>query len=252
MSVQNIGKNTAEEFFETIIYMTAYNEARQQISEFTKDIDNPVLQEAIEGAAHVLVFGMVFKLIQLQEGFIDRVFATANTLIVLLITNPKNKIMNKLRTLKGFKLFSRFNLFGNTMNERVLTAQVVSDMVGNHVRGRSMSNNGSTHRVNSLSMVNDIRSSVYQRESLHMQFGSDMAKRYSETLLFKLFTKSFTPQDELVIKKILGRDTASALSIDEMNQVADFLYTKDSNGNPIGLSEAFVDLINGLGFLHNK
>lgn len=252
MSVNQIGKNSAEEFFETIIYMTAYNEARQYIREYTKDIDSPVLKEAIEGSMNVLVFGMVFKLIQMQEGLIDKIFNVASSLCVVLLVNPKNKIISKLKKIKGFKLFKRFNLFGDTMQERALIAQVVSDMAGNHLRGRSVVNTSSNNKLSTFEMVNQQKNTVYNREKLHLDLGNAMASRYSETLLFKLLTKSFTSKDELLIKKILGRDTASSLNIDDLNQVADFMYSTDSNGNPVGLSEAFMDLVNGLGFLHNK
>ena len=56
MSLGQMGKNSANEFFETIIYMTAYNEARDRIKDYTESIENPILKEATESALNVAVF----------------------------------------------------------------------------------------------------------------------------------------------------------------------------------------------------
>lgn len=251
MSLQNIGKNTAEEFFETIIYMTAYNEAREEIANYTKDIDSPVLQEAVEGAMNVLVFGMVFKLIQTQEGFIEKIFTVASSLIGALLVAPMNLIKNKLRKLKGVKLFRRLGFFGSTLQERATISNTVATFTNSLMTAQNATNT-SSNQVSVYDTVMATKNSIYQRENLHMGLGNNMSSRYNETLLFKLLTKSFTANDELLVKKILGRDTASVLNMEDLNKVADFMYTTDTEGNPIGLSEAFIDLVNGLGFLHNK
>ncbi|MCD8477290.1 MAG: hypothetical protein LRY68_04780 [Sulfurospirillum sp.] len=99
-------------------------------------------------------------------------------------------------------------------------------------------------------MYNDTKQTLYQRENLHMQFGNAMASRYNETLLFKLFTKSFTANDEMLIKKILGRDTGAVVNVEDLNQVADFMFVKDTNGKVTGLSEAFYQLVNSLGYIN--
>ncbi len=251
MSLKNVGENSAQEFFETIIYMTAYDEARTQISSYTKDIDNPILQEAIEGAMNVLVFGMVFKLIQTQESFINYIFDVSSSVITALLIAPMNKIKNKLRKVKGVGLINRLGIFGSTLQERATISQTVATLASNQIRGQGVQNtsNGQTSTFDTVMKTKD---TLYNREKLHMDLGSNMAGRYNETLLFKLLTKSFTPSDEMLVKKILGRDTAAAINMEDLNKVADFMYATDTSGNPIGLSEAFVDLVNGLGFLHNK
>ena len=136
------------------------------------------------------------------------------------------------------------------MSDRIGIAQVVSSHAGNQIRSQGVVNSNNASQT--FDAVNTTRQTLYQRENLHMQFGGQMASRYNETLLFKLFTKSFTANDEILIKKILGRDTATALNVNDLNQVADFLFVKDTSGNIMGLSEAFFSLINGLGYVHNK
>mgnify|MGYP001774366574 CR=1 FL=1 len=252
MSLNQIGKNGTEEFFETILYMTAYNEAREQISEFTKDIDSPVLREALEGAMNVLVFGLVFKAIQTQELLISVIFEKTSLIITALLVAPLNKIKQGLKRFKGAKFFRRLGFFGNERIEKVQSAQVVATLSQTLIHKENVLNSSSNQHMQMYNLVNTQKNTMYNREKLHMDMGGKMASRYNETLLFKLLTKSFTPQDELLMKKVLGRDTASTLNMDDLNQVADFMYTTDSNGNVIGLSETFMDLVNGLGFVHNK
>ena len=132
-----------------------------------------------------------------------------------------------------------------------MTAQVIATHVGS--KNMSHATNGNvSNGLGAYQLQLDTKNSLYQREQLHMGLGNNMASRYNETLMFKLFTKSFTPQDEMLMKKILGRDTASALDVNDLNKAADFMYTKDSNGKLTGLSEEFMNLINALAYVHNK
>lgn len=250
MSVQQIGKNSAEEFFETILYMTAYNEAREVISEYTKDIDNPVIKEAVESSMNVLVFGAVMHMVKKQEEMVAFIFDKAEILLVLL-TKQARKMLSKVRGFKGSKLSRLLGFIQGNNQENLMTAQIVATHQGFKSNARIQSKY-STNPISAYQMQMDTKNSLYQRENLHMQFGNAMASRYNETLLFKLFTKSFTSQDEMLIKKILGRDTATALNIQDLNQVADFLFVTDTEGKIMGLSEAFYSLINGLGYMHNK
>ncbi|WP_346389417.1 hypothetical protein [Sulfurimonas sp. NWX367] len=69
-------------------------------------------------------------------------------------------------------------------------------------------------------------------------------------MLFKVLTKNFTANDKQIIKKILGNSQADMTDIDNLNQVADFMFVKDSNGDITGLSEQMFQLLNGLGYVH--
>lgn len=250
MALGSVGKNSAEEFFETILYMTAYEESKKVIHEFTKDIDNPVLKEAVESSMNVLVFGAVMHLVKMQEDFISKIFHLAEILFVALISTPAKRALAKMRKYKGTKLFRRMGFFQGSNQDNIATAHVVATHVGSYSRSNGLAGTNST--AQSIIAYNGSKDTLYNRENLHMNLGNNMASRYNETLLFKLLTRSFTPQDETLMKKILGRDSASSLHVDDLNQVADFMYTKDSNGKMTGLSTQFMELINGLGYLHNK
>jgi len=246
--VKQIGQNTAEEFFETILYMTAYNEARSIMQEYTKDIDNPVLKEAIESAMSVAVFGAVFFAIQKQEQIIAKLFNLAEALFLVLIVKGRG-LAGKLKGKKGTKLFRLMSWIEGNRRDNILEAQMIATHVG--FKNVSHATNGNASRGSSAYQIQtDTKNSLYQRENLHMQFGNAMASRYNETLLFKLFTKSFTANDEMLIKKILGRDTGAVVNVEDLNQVADFMFVKDTNGKVTGLSEAFYQLVNSLGYIN--
>lgn len=251
MALGSVGKNSAEEFFETILYMTAYEESKSIIQGFSKDIESPILKEAVESSMNVLVFGAVMLAVRAQESLISIIFNKAEAIFVLLLIGPAKKALSKMRQYKGIKLFRRMGFFNGSNMENIGTAQTIAIHQGFKSSAQSLTNPIPSN-LSTYQMQVDTKNSLYARENLHMNMGSSMASRYNETLLFKLLTKSFTPQDETLMKKILGRDSASTLHVDDLNDVADFMYTKDSNGKLTGLSSQFMELINGLGYLHNK
>ena len=248
MALKQVGQNSAEEFFETILYMTAYQEARTIMQEYTKDIDNPILKEAIESAMSVAVFGAVFYAVQKQEQIIARLFNLAEALFLILVVKGRS-LAGKLKGKKGTKLYRLMSWIEGNRRDNILEAQMIATHVG--FKNVSHSTNGNSSKgISAYQMQTDTKNSLYQRENLHMQFGNAMASRYNETLLFKLFTKSFTPQDEMLIKKMLGRDTGAVINIDDLNQVADFMFVKDTNGKITGLSEVFLQLFNATGYMN--
>ncbi len=81
MAVGQIGQNSANEFFETILYGVGYDEARKQIEDFTKEVDNPIVKDAIQSAMNVLVFGFMMIAIQKQEALIAKIFDIAERIV---------------------------------------------------------------------------------------------------------------------------------------------------------------------------
>ena len=96
------------------------------------------------------------------------------------------------------------------------------------------------------------RQNVVERDRSSLMLGAAMADNYVNSLMFKLMTSSFAANDELMIKKILGRDTAATLNVDDLNKIGSFMFTKDNQGHITGLTEQFFSLVNGLGYVHNK
>jgi len=247
MAIGQIGENSVTEFFEEITYQVGYDEARSQIQGFTKDIDNGVIKEALESSMNVLVMGLMMLFIRNQEAFIQRLFTVAKGLIVIILASDTiQRYKNKLSGVKGFKFLKKFNAFQKSYADRVATAQLVIDGTNNHLQAETTMQN----ETNNYNTVIAQKEHLVNKERLHMDLANNMASRYNDSLIFKMFTKSFTPNDKTMIKKILGRDTGAELDIDELNQVADFLYIKDSTGKVTGLSEQFLTMLNGLSYLH--
>lgn len=250
MAVNQIGQNSAQEFFETFIYGVGYEEGRDQISSFTKEVDSPILKDAIESSMNVLVFGAIMYAVQKQEALIAKIFDAAEVLLFALV-GKVNKYANKLKGKKGTKLHRFISFLQGSNQENLMTAQVIATHVGNKNLAHATNGNAS-NAVSAYQMQLDTKNSLYQREQLHMNLGNNMTSRYNETLMFKLFTKSFTENDKLLLKKILGRDSTAVLDIADINQICDFMFVKDSGGNLIGLAETMYRLLNGLGYLNKK
>ena len=244
MALKNIGQNTAEEFFETLIYMVAYEEARQMISSFTEDIDNPYLKEAVESAANVAVFGGIFLIIQYEEQIIEKVFNAVSALISSLILVPK-KSLEKLKGLRGRKLSIVSKILGGLNDDAVGKANVITNQLGNFIAGR----NNQYQSLNLVDGAQKIRKTVFQKEQINLQLGNAMASRYNETLIFKLLTSSFTEQDKSILKKILGTYNPDSIDVEDLNKISSFMFVRDSDGNIVGLSEAFLELVNGIGYV---
>ena len=67
--------------------------------------------------------------------------------------------------------------------------------------------------------------------------------------MFKLLASKFTPTDKELLRRITGSDS---IDIEQINKVGEFMFTKDDKGDIVGLSEAFMQMLNGLGYFHNK
>ena len=245
MGLKQIGQNTTEEFFETLIYMVAYEEATKMIKNFTEDIENPYLREAVESAANVAIFGGIFMIIQYEEQIIEKVFNIANGIISGLLFLPK-KAIGKLKGLKGRKLSLVSKVLSGFNDDAVGKAQVVTSQLNNFISGR----NNQYQSMNLLDGSQQIRKTVFQKEDISFRLANAMASRYNETLIFKLLTATFSEQDKTILKKILGTYNPDNLDINDLNKISEFMFVKDSEGKIIGLSEAFFELINGLGYVN--
>jgi len=244
MALKQIGQNSAEEFFETLIYMVAYDEARKMISEFTEGIENPYLKEAVDSAMNVAIFGGIFMIIQYEEQILEKVFNIASSLISTLILLPK-KGLSKLRVLKGRKLSIISKIIGNLNDDAVNKANVITNQLGNFIAGR----NNQYQSMNLIEGSQLIRKSVFQKEELNLRLGNAMASRYNETLIFKLLTSSFSANDKTILKKILGTYDPDKIDVNDLNKIASFMFVKDDEGKIVGLSQAFLELVNGLGYI---
>jgi len=248
MALGQIGQNGTEEFFETIFYGVAYDEAKDKLKDFTQDVDNELLQEALAGAGSIIVSGIMFQLMRTQEGFIDKVFAVSKGLVVILLGSDMAQKMGKkmVGKMKGVKLFKKLSMFKSNFSDRVATAQLVIDTSSQHFQADDTMSND----LNRINVSTNMKASVIEKEKLNQSVASSMTANYNETLMLKMATKSFNDKDKTILKKILGKDGSAELDITEMNQVADFMFVKDANGEMTGLSEQMFSLLNGMGYMN--
>ena len=90
---------------------------------------------------------------------------------------------------------------------------------------------------------------IMHSKDQQLAYAKAKADSFNQTLMFKLLTSKFTATDKELLRKITG---SSSIDIEQINKVADFMWVKDDKGDIVGLSEAFMQMLNGLGYFHNK
>jgi hypothetical protein len=159
------------------------------------------------------------------------------------------KSLSKLSSrFRGRKLGILSKILGSMGEDSTQKAMVISNTLGNFMQGRSNQYSSGSLLDGTLKM----RDNVVQKDRSNLHLGKSMADNYVNSLMFKLLTSSFTANDETMIKKILGRDSATNLDIEDMNKIGSFMFTQDDNGNLTGLTEQFYSLVSGLGYVTKK
>lgn len=249
MASNSLGYMAAEEFMETFTYMFAYDEAKQALAKYApKDPKgNPYLEEAKESALQLVTFAGIFKIIQLESELLQRLFTFVSAVVAGLLLIAKkglNKIKSSVRKGRIFQFAQK--MIQDYGSDALQKAQLILQWLRTYITGRQAG-----HQAGQLVEASQSnRGAVVQRDKSSMDMGKGMADSYINSLMFKLFTSSFTAKDETMIKKILGRDTASTLDVADMNKIGSFMFTTDSNGKLTGLTEQFFSLLNGSGYIH--
>lgn len=250
MSFSKIGYAGAEEFLETFTFNLAFDEAKEFVATYLpKDPNgNPYFEEAKESATQVMMMGGIFKIIQYQEAMLERFFEFLKGLLILLLGLAKKgyqKLITSGKTGRIFKFVSEY--IGSSVSEAIERVKVILQWAKLQIDAwKNSSNSGQI-----IQAVQGNRQNVVERDRSAMNLAKGMNDTYVNSLLFKLLTKSFKQSDEMLLKKILGRDSVSDLNVDDVNKVADFLFVTDSSGKMIGFTEVAYELLNGLGYIHN-
>lgn len=225
-------------------------------SEFPPEVDENgrekmnIALEVLSGGVSFLFMSTMMEVIRREERFIEYLFAAGEAVIAVLYARNKgyfDGMMNKLRGLRGVKAVSKAKLIQTQTDPQNTFISQVYQQIQAIMQGRS-----SSHDVaNTISASNSSMDTAINRERINLEFAKANNDSFNNSVLLKTMTGTFTEADEIILKKIIGRSNFSSvpLSIDELNQVREFMIVKDSNGRFIGLTEAFTDLINGLGFL---
>lgn len=256
--LKNIGKNGVNEFFEDLTYNVAYTEVLKTLKGALglDHKDSSVVKEAFESSLNIMVSSALFLYIRKQEEWLNKIIELIFSLLASAITFIGGKlaygaIKNKFAKFKGRgkRLSKIMDFFGNSRSDAINSARLVVET------GQFYSSNKYANQQSSSSGISGYiqsKSGIIQQESHNLNIARAKVQSINETLLFKLFTKNFTQSDIEMINRICGNKTNGNITKEQLNQVADFMYITDDKGQITGLSEQFLTMLNGLGYMHNK
>ena len=136
-------------------------------------------------------------------------------------------------------------IFGDTQNDNATLANVVANVTQSAFSAQQSSN----QFYNRADGVMQQKKLIMHSKDQQLNYAKAKAETFNQTLMFKLLTSKFTATDKEILRKITG---AESIDIEQINKVADFMWVKDDKGDIVGLSEAFMQMLNGLGYFHNK
>ncbi|WP_170000630.1 hypothetical protein, partial [Campylobacter sp. RM9328] len=234
-----------DEMFEDLTYNVAYNEVLTRLK--ANGMDDGILKDAINSGITIMFSSALMLYIQKQEQALHFITDTAYALIVAILTpftRVTKGLFNKFK--KGVKVGMLANVLGVSTEARVGYAQVVTTG-SNALFTRKRSESDYFQQSN---VVLGQKEHLLHVKDQQLAYAKAKVDSFNQTLLFKLLTSKFTPQDKEIIRKMTGG--SADIDIDKLNEIANFMWVTDSAGNITGLSEQFMSMLNGLGYLNGK
>lgn len=233
-----------DEMFEDLTYNVAYNEVLQRLK--ANGMDDGILKEAINSGITIMFSSALMLYIQKQEQFLEKILAVTITLLGAILGNMMNKakgLLNKFK--KGVKVGMLANVLGiSTEAKANFSNAVVSG--ANAMFNRKQAENQHFHHS---SFVLSQKEHLMHSKDQQLAYAKAKTDSFNQTLLFKILTSKFTANDKEILRRITG---GTAVDIESLNKVAEFMYVKDDKGNITGLSEQFMTMLNSLGYFNNK
>lgn len=240
--IGQIGSNGVEEFFEEITFGLGNS---FDIVSALPDTDIELINEAMSSGVSIMKMGVMMMVLQQQEAMLEKIMSYLFAGIGVTIASGSNLLKKGLRRFKGTKLIKRLSLFTEGKSDSINYCRLGTEVAMSKINIKN-SVNSATDRYNVS--INQRRSMV-ENENHKLQLAKGKSDAYNQTLMLKMFSGGFTNKDKVLLKRILGKDSTVNLDIDDLNKISSFMWTKDNNGNVVGLSEEFMSLINGLGYL---
>lgn len=247
----NVVRLGATEFFEDLTYNVAYGEVMNKLRNVV-DIDNKYIDEALKSALTVMATSALFYYIQRQEQFIEWIFKRVSVIAGGLLLTSVGGIKSYAKKYipagrKGRKFSRALDFITGDRENKINTARAVTEFGSYYQNGAGITNSA----TDKMQVRNSMHQNQIAQEAQHLNYARSKVASQNETLLFKLFTKNLTNDDKEFINRITGNKGGN-LDIDTLNKVANFMYVTDDSGNISGLTEEFMNMLNGLGYLHNK
>ena len=233
-----------EEIFEDLTYNVAYNEVLTRLKD--NGMSDGILKDAIDSGITIMFSSALMIYMQKQEALLQKIVDSAIALLVVVLNPLTSKVKGLARKFfKGAKAGMISNFLGVSTEVRVGYSQVV-------VNGANAMFNSKQYEGQCFShsnFVNQSKANLLHSKDQQLAYAKAKADSFNQTLMFKLLTSKFTATDKELLRKITG---SSSIDIEQINKVADFMWVKDDKGDIVGLSEAFMQMLNGLGYFHNK
>ena len=259
--MSDIAKNTVVNMGEDLTMMLGYSMVNSWITDKLteyfptekdangKEKTNYAL-ETLSGGASFLFMSAIMEVIKREEKFIEYLFAAGEAVIIVLYARNKgafDRLASKVKRTKGIKGIFKSKLFSSQTDPTNSFVGQVQQQMSNIMQGRN-----SSHDVaNTIGASNGSMDTAINREAHDLNLAKANNQAFSDSLMIKMVTGTFTTTDKAILQRVIGRNNLAQvpLDIDEMNKIREFMIIKDSNGKYVGLTEAFTSLINGLGFL---
>lgn len=253
----NVAFNTVQNMGEDLTFLVGYSLFNKFMHEKFADLvgveegEMNIAFEVLSGGASYLFSSAMMEVIRREEAFIRYVFAAGEAVIAVLymrnkgwIDSMKSKILPKRGVLASakFKALQGQNDPSNNFINQVYHA------MQNIISGR----NSTDSIAQTIGAGTQQQEHGLNRERQNLEFAKANNEAFHRSILIKTLTGTFTDLDEQILKKVVGRDNFQTTQIDhnELNAVRDFMFVKDSNGKFLGLTKGFMELLNGLGYLH--
>jgi len=233
-----------EEIFEDLTYNVAYDVVLKKLKD--NGMSDGILKDAIDSGITIMFSSALMLYMQKQEALLQKIVDSAIALLVVVLNPLSSKVKGLARKFfKGAKAGIISKFLGVSTEARVGYAQVVT------TGANAMFNSRQTesqffHRA---SYIQQQKNQLIATKDQQLAYAKAKADSFNQTLMFKLLTSKFTATDKELLRKITG---SSSIDIEQINKVADFMWVKDDKGDIVGLSEAFMQMLNGLGYFHNK
>ena len=232
-----------DEMFEDLTYSVAYDQVLSKLK--NSGMDDGILKDAINSGVTIMFSAALVKYIQLQESVVNKIMSIVYAGVVALLSPLGRYAKNKLSNIKGVKLNRMLGFLTGNFSDRIGIAKVFVEC-GNQIINTNNSNSSALQNVNTV--INQ-RQHILETKNQEFNYAKAKVDNINQTLLFKLFSSRFTPQDKEILRRITGSDK---IDINALNHVADFMFVTDDAGNVLGLSEMFITMMNGLGYFNGK
>lgn len=245
MGLGEVGKNATTEFFEDLVYSVAYDEIIPKLNKFI-NTGNEHIDDALKSSINIIFSGAMMLYLAKQEQFVFKIFNKVKIAVVVYLALPlRNKLINKVKSKRGKKLLKFLDFFSSSDSDNINKARMAVDIGKMYIGG-----DGNCNTIyHSLNSYYSSKSDLVNQDNHKLNYAKAKASMVNQQMLFKLFTKKFTPADKEMIRKMTGNTN---IDIDTLNHIADFMFVTDNTGEITGLSEQFMRFINGLGYTNNK